>query len=71
MGIHRNAEGDAEDVIEAHWKDLETQEAHGVNYENYRVDEATGAAFCLFEGPNEEAGEQIHRGAHGLVADEI
>jgi hypothetical protein len=27
--------------------------------------------FCLFEGPNKEAGEKVHQEAHGLVADEI
>ena len=37
----------------------------------YWVDEDEGAVFCPFEAPNEEAGERVHREAHGLVADEI
>jgi len=71
MDVHRNVEGSAEDVIEAHRKDLETQGEYGVDYKSYWVDEEEGAVFCLFEGPNKEAGEQVHREAHGLVADEI
>ena len=71
MDVHRNVEGSAEDVAEAHRKDLETQESYGVNYESYWVEEAEGAVFCLFEAPDKEAGERVHQEAHGLVADEI
>jgi hypothetical protein len=71
MDVHRNVEGDAAAVAEAHRKDLETQEGYGVKYLRYWVDDEDGAVFCLFEGPNKEAGEKVHREAHGLVADEI
>ncbi|WP_125919983.1 DUF4242 domain-containing protein [Haloparvum sedimenti] len=71
MDVHRNVDGSAEDVAEAHKKDLETQEKHGVTYLNYWVDEDEDAVFCLFEGPSKEAGEKVHREAHGLTADEI
>jgi len=71
MDVHRNVEGDAEAVAEAHRKDVETQESYGVDYKSYWVDEDAGAVFCLFEGPNKEAGERVHKEAHGLVADEI
>ena len=71
MDVHRNVEGSAEDVIEAHRKDLETQGTYGVDYKSYWVDEDAGAVFCLFEGPSKAAGERVHREAHGLVADEI
>ena len=71
MDVHRNAEGDLEDVVEAHRKDLETQEKYGVDYKRYWVDEDEGAVFCLFEGPSKEAGAKVHREAHGLEADEI
>lgn len=71
MDVHRNVEADATAVAEAHKKDIEVQHRHGVSYQRYWVDEADGAVFCLFEAPNKEAGEAVHRDAHGLVADEI
>lgn len=71
MDVHRDVDASVEDVVEAHKKDVETQEKHGVKYRNYWVDEDEGAVFCLFEGPSKEAGEKVHREAHGLTADEI
>lgn len=71
MDVHRNVDASVEDVVEAHKKDLETQEEHGVKYLNYWVDDEEGAVFCLFEGPSKEAGEKVHMEAHGLPADEI
>lgn len=72
MDVH-NMEGgvSAEDVAGAHAKDLETQDAHGVDYKRYWVDEKAGKIFCLVEAPNAEAANTVHREAHGLVADEI
>jgi hypothetical protein len=60
-----------EDVAGAHAKDLETQDAHGVSYKRYWVDETAGKIFCLAEAPSAEAAATVHREAHGLVADEI
>lgn len=72
MDIHRNVEGvTAEELIEAHRQDLEVQDEYGVNYTKYWFDEDEGAVFCLFEGPNKEAGERVHSESHGLTADEI
>ncbi|MDQ3608401.1 MAG: DUF4242 domain-containing protein [Actinomycetota bacterium] len=72
MDVH-NIEGgvSASDVAEAHKKDLEEQEKHGVNYKSYWVDEQAGKVFCLVEAPDVEAAHTVHREAHGLVADEI
>lgn len=61
----------ADDVAKAHQADLETQEAHGVNYMRYWLDEAAGKIFCLVEAPDADAANTVHREAHGLVADEI
>lgn len=72
MDVHRNLEGiDAKAGIEAHEQDLEIQDKYGVNYMKYWLDEDEGAVFCLFEAPNKEAGERVHRESHGLTADEI
>lgn len=72
MDVH-NIEGGvtADDVAGAHAKDLETQTAHGVNYLRYWVDETAGKIFCLVEAPSAAAACDVHREAHGLVADEI
>ncbi len=72
MDVH-NIEGgvSASDVAGAHEADLAHQDAHGVNYLRYRVDEEAGKIFCLVEAPDAEAANTVHREAHGLVADEI
>jgi hypothetical protein len=71
MDVHRNVDASVEEVINAHEKDVEAQEEHGVTFLNYWVDEDQGAIFCLFEGPSREAGETVHREAHGITAEEI
>lgn len=58
-------------VAEAHQKDLALQDAHGVRYERYWVDERSGTVYCLVRAPSAEAAEEVHRLGHGLVADEI
>jgi hypothetical protein len=72
MDIHKDIDGlTAEAVAGAHEKDLEVQQKHGVKYLKYWFNETDGTVFCLFEAPSKEAGEAVHREAHGLVADEI
>ena len=72
MDIHHIDGGVAVgDVIEAHKRDLETQEAYGVSYLRYWVDESAGRIFCLVEADSAEDAITVHREAHGLVADEI
>lgn len=71
MDIHKHLDATVEEVRQAHERDLEVQERHGVEYRKYWIDEDTGTVFCLFEGPNEAAGEKVHEEAHGLTADEI
>jgi Protein of unknown function (DUF4242) len=72
MDIHHKVEGlTAEAVAQAHARDLEVQEKHGVNYLRYWYDEGSGKVFCLCEAPSKAAAEAVHREAHGGVADEI
>ena len=72
MDVHRNLEGlTAEGIADAHQKDLEVQDKHGVKCLNYWYNEETGTIFCLFEAPSKEAADAVHREAHGLAADEI
>lgn len=72
MDIHQHVPGlTAEAVAGAHARDLEVQKKHGVQYLKYLFDEGTGKVFCLVSAPNKEAAMNVHREAHGLVADEI
>jgi hypothetical protein len=61
----------ATDVAAAHARDLEIQDAYGVEYRQYWVDESSGRVFCLVEAPDAAAAAEVHRQAHGLVADQI
>jgi hypothetical protein len=58
-------------VAEAHRKDLAVEGAHGVDYERYWVDTESGTIYCLVRAPSAHAAEDVHRLAHGLVADDI
>jgi hypothetical protein len=58
-------------VAKAHAADLACQEKYGVSYLRYWYDEATGKVYCLVEAPSPQAAEDVHREAHGLVADLI
>jgi leucyl aminopeptidase (aminopeptidase T) len=72
LDVHRNVAGAGPDeVAAAHQKDLATQSKYGVKYVRYWFAESTGTIFCLVEAPSREAAAQVHREAHGLVADEI
>jgi hypothetical protein len=69
---HHKIEGlTAEAVAEAHQKDLETQHKHGAKALKYWFNEENGDVFCLFDAPNAQAAEAVHREAHGLMADDI
>ena len=72
MDIHEIPGGvKAEDVAKAHAHDVEVQGKYGVNYHKYWVNEKEGKIFCLCHAPNAEAASQVHREAHGLVAEKI
>jgi len=72
MDIHEIPGGvTAEDVAKAHAHDVEVQGKYGVSYHKYWVNEKAGKIFCLCHAPNAEAASQVHREAHGLVAEKI
>jgi Protein of unknown function (DUF4242) len=60
-----------DDVAKAHLADLQIQAAYDVRYLRYWVDEGRGQVFCLVEAPTAEAAADVHRQAHGLVADHV
>jgi Protein of unknown function (DUF4242) len=71
IDIHNLPGATAGAVAEAHTRDLETQGKYDVNIEHYWFDESKGKVFCLIDAPSADAATQVHREAHGLVADEI
>jgi hypothetical protein len=72
MDVHQITSGVAiDDVAKAHLADLQVQGAHDVRYLRYWVDEQGGRVFCLVEAPSAKAAADVHREAHGLVADHI
>jgi class 3 adenylate cyclase len=61
----------AEDVAEAHRRDVDIQDRHGVKYMAYWFDENNGAAFCLVHAPDPATAERVHREAHGEIPNAI
>jgi len=61
----------ADDVAEAHRRDVDIQDRHGVKYMAYWFDESNGAAFCLVHAPDPATAERVHREAHGEIAHAI
>ena len=72
MDTHKKVDGlTAEAVTGAHAMDLAVQEKYDANFLQYWFNEDTGRVHCLVEAPSAEAAQQVHRDAHGLLADEI
>ena len=58
----------AEDVVKAHMEDLAIQDQFGVKQLKYWVNEQAKTIFCLMEGPDKEACNQVHLQSHGNTA---
>ena len=72
MDRHKNIEGlTTEAVAGAHQRDLEIQGKYGAEILKYWFNEENGEVFWLFDAPNAETAEAVHREAHGLMADDI
>jgi hypothetical protein len=71
MDVHNKVPGlTKEAVAQAHQADLKVQKKHGVEYQKYWFNEQTGKVFCLVKAPSKEAAANVHKEAHGLLADE-
>ncbi len=72
MDIHEIPGGvTADAVAKAHAHDVAVEGKYGVHYHRYWVNESAGKIFCLCEAPDAEAAMQVHRQAHGMVAEKI
>src|SRR5260221_2593338 len=71
MDVHNVPGVEAQDVAEAHRKDMLIQDEHHCKCITYWIDEERGNAFCLIEAPSEDKVVEIHTKAHGLVPNKI
>ncbi|MEO5918435.1 MAG: SCO4226 family nickel-binding protein [Candidatus Limnocylindrales bacterium] len=64
MDVHSGFNGvTAQQLQEAHDRDLAIQDEEGVNFERAWLDPARGKVFCLATGPSREAVMRIHERA--------
>jgi len=64
MDVHSGFFGvTAQQLAEAHGRDLAIQSEEGVNFERAWLDPEAGKVFCLATGPSKEAVMRIHERA--------
>ena len=64
MDVHSGFHGvTAEQLADAHQRDLEIQDDEGVSFERAWLDPDAGKVFCLATGPSKEAVMRIHERA--------
>src|SRR3954470_11224716 len=64
MDIHEGFFGvTAQQLAEAHQRDLDVEEQEGVHYEHAWLDPESGKVFCLATGPSKEAVMRVHERA--------
>jgi hypothetical protein len=64
MDVHDGFFGvSAEQLAEAHQRDVDIQNEEGVVYEHAWLDAEAGKVFCLASGPSREAVMRIHERA--------
>ena len=59
------------DLADAHRRDLLIQDEYGVKFLTYWYDQHKCTAFCLVDAPDKDTAQQVHRDAHGNIAEEI
>ena len=71
MDVHRGFVGvTAEQLQEAHERDLAVEGEEGVHFERAWLDPTSGAVFCLSTAPDADAVRRVHEKA-GHPADEV
>jgi AraC-like DNA-binding protein len=71
MDVHILPGVKAKEVAHAHYQDLIHQSDYDCKCMTYWVDEERGNVFCLIEAPSEEAVQEMHGKAHGLIANKV
>jgi AraC-like DNA-binding protein len=67
MDLHMSSSGDIpiEELIRKHKDDLAVQHKYGVKFKSMWVNKDKGMVFCLMEGPDKDACNNVHQEAHG------
>lgn len=70
MDIHKVDSPDfsVEDVVKAHMQDLSVQDRFDVKQVKYWVNVKEKTIFCLMEGPDKDACNEVHLQSHGQTA---
>src|SRR5215207_1844633 len=71
MDVHTVPGVKARDVAEAHRKDVLIEGEHACKCMTYWIDEERETIFCLIEAPTQQAVEEMHGRAHGLIPNKI
>jgi len=72
MDIHELPGGvSAEDVAKAHAQDVKIEDKYGRSLSQILGERKGRKIFCLCHAPDAEAAVEVHRQAHGMVADKI
>ncbi len=72
MDIHPGlGDATADDVADAHKRDLEVQDSYGVRFLSWWFADPDGKSFCLAESPDVESLVACHKAAHGLMPHEV
>lgn len=70
MDVHSGFVGvTAQQLREAHERDLEIEQEEGVHFERAWLDPVSGKVFCLSTGPSAEAVKRIHERAGHATAE--
>jgi class 3 adenylate cyclase len=71
MDRHDTPGATAEEVAQAHARDVELSAKHDVHFMSYWFDEDNGGAYCFAKAPQKENLSAVHQESHGLLPNEI
>jgi class 3 adenylate cyclase len=71
MDRHDVQDVSAEQIAEAHRKDLLIQDRYGVKFLTYWFDPGRGTGFCLVDAPDAATAAHVHRQGHGEIPSDI
>jgi len=71
MDRHDTPGATAEEVAQAHARDVELSAKHDVHFMSYWFDEDNGGAYCFAKAPGKENLTAVHQESHGMLPNEI
>jgi class 3 adenylate cyclase len=71
MDRHETPGASAQEVAQAHARDVSVAAKHGVQFLSYWFDEDHGGVFCFAKAPGKDNLTAVHQESHGLLPNEI